>query len=63
MLEDACNDTYVQPGLTRPNFEAQLEFLYQYMSLSEMNRIAIGHQFSDFFKECTFGGADCLNET
>ena len=62
MSDDACG-TCESCGQAPPNFEAELEFLYQYMSLSEKNRIAIGHQFSDFFKECTFGGVDCLNET
>ena len=63
MLDDACVTNGVSVPPSRPNFDAELEFLYQYMSLSETNRIAIGHQFSDFFKECTFGGVDCLNET
>ena len=41
--------------------KAQYQFLALYMGLNERTRVAIGHQFDDFIKECTFLGSDCLN--
>ena len=39
------------------------QFLQKFMSLNDTLRQIIGHQFTDFVKECTFRGETCLNET
>ena len=40
-----------------------MEFLKNYMSLNEQERLLIGHRgFDSFIKGCTFRGADCLKE-
>ena len=50
-------------GNKSADFEAEAEFLNQYMSLNLANRMKIGHTFTDMIKECSFSGIDCLNET
>ena len=42
--------------------DAEYEFLAIYMSLPEIERKAIGHDFKGMFKSCTFEGVDCLDK-
>ena len=41
--------------------DAEYEFLAIYMSLPEIERMAIGHDFEGMFKSCIFEGVDCLD--
>ena len=41
----------------------EMEFLRNFMSLDESERILIGHDFKSFIKGCTFRGKNCLTET
>ena len=41
----------------------EMEFLRNFMSLDENERILIGHDFKSFIKGCTFRGKNCLTET
>ena len=36
-----------------------LKFLNSYMTVSNENRIQIGHQLEDLIKSCNFGGLEC----
>ena len=46
-----------------PSFlETEYMFLQLYMSISEEERILIGHSFVDMVKDCTFRGRDCKQE-
>ena len=46
-----------------PSFlETEYMFLQLYMSISEEERILIGHSFVDMVKDCTFRGRDCNQE-
>ena len=40
----------------------EMDFLRIFMSLTEEERILIGHDFTSFIKSCTFRGNDCLKE-
>ena len=51
-------DYGVQPAAVANEFN----FLRNFMTLNEKERILIGHDFSSFIKRCTFRGKDCLNE-
>ena len=42
--------------------DAEYEFLAIYMSLPEIERMAIGHDFEGMFKSCIFEGVDCLDQ-
>ena len=42
--------------------DAEYKFLALYMSLPELERMAIGHDFEGMFKSCIFEGVDCLDE-
>ena len=41
----------------------EMEFLRNFMTLEEKERILIGHDFNSFIKGCTFRGKNCLIET
>ena len=50
-------------GTQTKTVAAEMEFLKNYMSLNEQERLLIGHHgFDSFIKGCTFRGADCLKE-
>ena len=52
------------PAMQQPaDVALEWKFLQKFMSLNETLRQIIGHQFTDFVKECTFRGETCLNET
>ena len=52
-----CEDCSVPSYL-----ETEYQFLKVYMTIDEEERFAIGHQFEDMVKECTFRGRDCTQE-
>ena len=59
-LEDPEEVNYgVQPAAVAN----EMEFLRNFMSLEEKERILIGHDFYSFIKGCTFRGKNCLIET
>ena len=41
----------------------EMEFLRNFMTLNEDERMLIGHDFKSFIKGCTFRGKNCLSET
>ena len=50
-------------GTQTKTVAAEMEFLKNFMSLNEQERLLIGHHgFDSFIKGCTFRGADCLKE-
>ena len=50
-------------GTQTKTVAAEMEFLKNFMSLNEQERLLIGHHgFESFIKGCTFRGADCLKE-
>ena len=51
-------DYGVQPAAVANEFE----FLRNFMTLNEKERILIGHDFGSFIKRCNFRGKDCLIE-
>ena len=48
-------------GHQTPEVAKEYDFMMYYMILPLALRAAIGHQFSDLVKGCTFRGIDCLN--
>ena len=55
--EKAFCDTCSVPSY----LDTEYAFLEKYMALSKEDRVAIGHNFTDLIKECTFRGRDCLD--
>ena len=49
-------------GIQTETVANEWEFLRNFMTLNEQERILIGHDFKSFIKGCTFGGKDCRNE-
>ena len=41
----------------------EMQFLSNYMTLHENERILIGHDFNSFIKSCNFRGKNCRTET
>ena len=42
--------------------EKYFAFLFYYMTLNDQERIAIGHNLTSLFRDCSFAGTDCLND-
>ena len=40
----------------------EMEFLTNFMTLNEQERMLIGHDFKSLIKSCTFRGKDCLDK-
>ena len=40
----------------------EMKFLKNFMTMNEEERKLIGHDFTSFFKDCTFRGKNCLEE-
>ena len=40
----------------------EMEFLTNFMTLNEKERMLIGHDFKSLIKSCTFRGKDCLDK-
>ena len=40
----------------------EMEFLKIFMTLTEKERVLIGHDFKSFIKSCTFKGENCLDK-
>jgi hypothetical protein len=52
----------VDYGVQTETIANEWEFLRNFMTLNEQERILIGHDFHSFVKGCTFRGKDCLDE-
>ena len=61
ILEPLVDDE-VDYGVQPAAVANEMEFLRNFMTLNEKERILIGHNFNSFIKRCTFRGKDCLNE-
>ncbi len=62
MVEDS-DDVYentVDYGIQTETVANEFEFLRNYMTLTDQERILIGHDFNSFIKGCTFRGKDCM---
>ena len=62
-LDLGDNPDAVNYGVQPAAIANEINFLSNFMSLNEQERILIGHEFSSFIKACTFRGKDCLTET
>ena len=49
-------------GIQTETVANEWEFLRNFMTLNEKERILIGHDFDSFIKGCTFRGKDCTDE-
>ena len=61
--EADVNPDAVNYGVQPAAIANEMNFFSNFMSLTEQERILIGHEFSSFIKACTFRGKDCLTET
>ena len=65
-LEELYSDffitTDIPDGIQTETVANEWEFLRNFMTLNEQERILIGHDFKSFIKGCTFRGNDCGKE-
>ena len=61
-ISENKNEDEVDYGVQPAAVANEFEFLRNFMTLNEKERILIGHDFGSFIKRCNFRGKDCLIE-
>ena len=63
MANNDDNYKAVDYGIQTESVANEFEFLRNFMSLNDQERIIIGHDFDSFIQSCTFRGKNCMDST